>query len=383
MHFLVFRSKASYPERPGSGASGGVPIERESGDITVSLWRPGMPSYAGTNYIVDLMSNANKPKKNHHYVPVTYLKAFRADDGMVSVYRKDAPERPYRQIPEEVGFRRYYYAQPLEGGGRDTNRLEDQFSKLETKWPAIVQQMSRAAPVNDKLEDIFSFIALQRARVPAARDAAERMLAAFVTAETRQLQAAGKLPPPPKGFENILDHAVVSIDPHQSIHAMVDIIRAMGEVFNRIGLSVLRNLTDVEFVTSDNPVLYFDPAKSSDDMLPYTLQESGDVVLMMPVSPALMIFGTSWDKSRFASEGLGYGDLDDVAKVKQMNETVIRFSYAAIFARSRPDLESIRKHAHLSPVLKAERVTRDGKHGIWLNNVFGAREPKPKWKDRV
>jgi hypothetical protein len=331
------------------------------------------------------MSNANKPKpkKNHHYVPVAYLKAFCADDGMVSVYRKDAPEQPYRQIPEEVGFRRYYYAQPLEGGGRDTNRLEDHFSELETKWPAIVELVSRAAPANDKLEDIFSFIALQRARVPAARDAVERMLAASVMAEARQLQAAGKLPPPPKGLENILDQAVVSIDPHQSIHAMVHIIRAMGEVLNRVGLSVLRNVTDLEFVTSDNPVIYFDPATNSDDMLPYTLQESGNVVLMMPVSPALMIFGTSWDKSRFASEGLGYGDLNDVAKVKLMNETVVRFGYAAIFARSQPDVETIRKHASLSPVLKAEQVTKDGKRGVWLSNVFGAREPKPKWKARV
>lgn len=343
-----------------------------------------MPSYAGRNYSVGLMSKANaqKPKKNHHYVPVSYLKAFCADDGMVSVYRKDAPDQPYRQIPDEIGFHRYYYAQPLEGGGRDANRLEDRFSELETKWPGIVELISKAAPVNDRLEDIFSFIALQRARVPAARDAAERILAEAVMAETRQLQADGKLPPPREGFENILDHAVVSIDPHQSIHAMVHIVRAMGEVFDRIGLGVLRNVTDVDFVTSDNPVLYFDPATGSDDMLPYTLQASGNVVLMMPVSPTLMIYGTSWDKSRFASEGLGYGELDDVATVGMMNETVNRFGYAAIFARGQPDMETVRKHAPLSPVLKAEQVIKDGKQGVRISNVFGPREPKPKWKGR-
>lgn len=328
------------------------------------------------------MSNANKPKKKHHYVPVSYLKAFRANDGMVTVFRKDAPDQPHRQIPDEIGFHRYYYAQPLEGGGRDTNRLEDRFSELETKWPAIVELMSKAAPVNDRLEDIFSFIGLQRARVPAARDAAERILAEAVMAETRQLRADGKLPRQPDGFEDILNHAVVSIDPHQSIHAMAHIIRAMGEVFDRVGLGVLHNVTSVDFVTSDNPVLYFDPATGSDDMLPYTLQASGNVVLMMPVSPTLMIYGTSWDKSRFASEGLGYGELDDVAKVRMMNETVIRFGYAAIFARGQPDVEIIRKHALLSPVLKAEQVTKDGRQGVQISNVFGPRQPKPKWNGR-
>lgn len=201
-------------------------------------------------------------------------------------------------------------------------------------------------------------------------------------AETRQLQADGKLPAPPKGFEDIFDHAVVSIDPHQSIHAMVHIIRAMGEVFDRIGLVVLRNVTGVDFVTSDNPVIYFDPATSSDDMLPYTLQQTRNAVLMMPVSPTLMIYGTSWDKSRFASEGLGYGDLDDVAKVRMMNETVIRFGYSAIFARGQPDLEIVRKHAPFSPVLKAEQVIKDGKQRVWISNVFGPRLPKPKWKIR-
>lgn len=301
---------------------------------------------------------------------------------MVTVYRKNAPDRPYRQIPEEVGFQRYYYAQPLPDGDRDTNRIEDGFSELETKWPPIVERMRKGASVNDSLEDIFAFIGLQRARVPAARDAAERMLAAMVMLETRRLQAEGKLPPPPKGMENILDNAVVAIDPHQSIHAMPHILLAMGEVVDRIGLGVLRNTTDLEFLTSDNPVVYFDPAINPAELLPYTLSKTGDVVLMMPVSPTLMLYGTSWDKRRFASEGLGYGDLDDVGQVRMMNESVIRFGYSALFARKQPDEEMIQAHAAVSPVLKVDHVTGDGKRGVLFRYVFGAREPKPKWKAR-
>ena len=132
-------------------------------------------------------------KKKHHYVPVSYLKAFCGKDGELVVYRKDAPTEPFRSRPGEVAFHKYYYAQPLPDGGRDTNRLEDRFSALEGKWPPIVDALAARDMVNDRLGDIFTFVALQRARVPAARDAAEQMLAATVLATARQLEAEGKL----------------------------------------------------------------------------------------------------------------------------------------------------------------------------------------------
>ena len=115
-------------------------------------------------------------KKKHHYIPVSYLKVFCDNDGMLTVYRKEAPEEPFRKRPDDVAFHKFYYAQPLADGGRDTNRLEDRFSELEGKWPSIVEAMAIREFVNNSLEDICAFVALQRARVPAAREAVEQML---------------------------------------------------------------------------------------------------------------------------------------------------------------------------------------------------------------
>ncbi|MGE3977154.1 MAG: DUF4238 domain-containing protein [Nitrospira sp.] len=120
-------------------------------------------------------------------------------------------------------------------GGIEHNALEDCFSKIEEKWPGIVDRLHRQEDVNDSLEDIFQFIALQRARVPASRDTAERMLSEATKAEVRVLDAAGQLPPKPAGFEDILDHIEVAIDPHQSIHAMVHMVRGCGQVFDQTG----------------------------------------------------------------------------------------------------------------------------------------------------
>ena len=321
-------------------------------------------------------------KKRHHYVPVSYLKAFCAQDGMITVYRKDAPHSPHRHRPEEIAFHKYYYAQPLEDGGLDTNSLEDCFSELESTWPVIVQRIVSGEQVNDCLKDICGFVALQRARVPAARDAAERIQAATVLAVGRRLETQGKLPPPPKNFPNIMDHLQVPIDPHSSIHSMVDIVNAMGEVLDRVGLLVLRNNTDVEFVTSDNPVVYFDPAINRDKLRPYTISPESDVVLMMPISPSLVLFGASKDKPRFSERGIEYSSISDRGKIAPINEMIIRFGYSAIFSRSRPDEQIIQAHAALSPVTKIDHRKTEERELVIVQSVFGERETKPKWKRR-
>ena len=57
----------------------------------------------------------------------------------------------------------------------------------------------------------------------------------------RMLVRNGKLPPPPPGFEDILDKVDVSIDPHQSIHAMPGLINKIGELFDTVGLAIIHN----------------------------------------------------------------------------------------------------------------------------------------------
>ena len=140
-------------------------------------------------------------KKRHHYVPKAYLKFFCDEGGKVRVYLKDNPDKVIHQAPKNTGFQRYYYSQPLPEGGKDHNAIEDILSEFEAKWPPIVERLLQRENVNDSLEDIFAFIALQRVRVPASRDATEKMLAEAVMSTTRRLDATGKLPPKPKGFE--------------------------------------------------------------------------------------------------------------------------------------------------------------------------------------
>jgi len=318
-------------------------------------------------------------KKRHHYVPRTYLRPFCDAEGRLHIYRKDTPDTPLRQSPDSAAFRNHYYAQPLPQGGNDSNTLEDLFSQVESKWPAIIARMAARADLNVDIEHIYSFMTLQKARVPASRDATEAIYAASVKSTLRGLDAAGKLPPKPNGCENILDLVEVCVNPHQSIYAMVDTISGAGQVFSRIGMGVLHNTTDSPFLTSDNPVIWFDPSVSEPELRPYVLQPDGPVSLLFPVSPHLLIYGCSSMQLQFASTGFGYAELRDRAQVDTINTLICRFAYEAVFAQTPGHESLVREYASASPVLETRiALTRHGEI-LFHEMVFGTRRNKPKW----
>ena len=296
------------------------------------------------------------------------------------VYRKDDPCKAISLSPDNTGFHKYYYSQPRPDGGKDHNALEDLFSSIEDKWPRIVDRLHRRENVNDSLEEIFQFMGLQRARVPASRDVTEKIHAEGVMAAARRLDAEGKLPPKPVGFENLLDHVEVSIDPHQSIHAMVPMMQGIGQVFDQMGFYAMHYKTDVPFITSDNPVIWFDPSVKDADLRPYVLRPDGPVVLLFPVSPSRIIYGHSLWRDRFVSEGLGIADLSDTGLVEMINRQVCRFGFQAIFAQKEVQERMIREHAELSPTIRFDRIGA-GEDESFFEMVFGKRERKPKWVD--
>jgi hypothetical protein len=314
-------------------------------------------------------------KKRHHYVPKAYLKAFTDAKGRVLVYRKDEPNKVLHVQPDGTGFERYYYSQPTPDGDIDHNRLEDLFSKTEGLWPAVVDRLGRGEDVNASLLLIFEFMVLQRVRVPASRDATEAKLAALVYQKMLHMVANGSLPPPPPELAGRLDEVVVSIDPHKSIHGMVDHILASHSVFDSIGLCAIQNRTDTPFLTSDNPVIWFDPSIPFDELRPYAVEAGGPIMLLFPISPTTILLGTTEQKESFSKHGLMYGETTDEDWVFRANVEVCRFAYKAVYA-SKPGQEGmVEAFSGESPVWQG-----DGKSG---RLVFGKRQPKPKWESNT
>lgn len=324
-------------------------------------------------------------KKAHHFIAQTYLNSFSNAEGKVCMYQKDDPHNVIRQRPERIAKHKHYYRQPVPKGGFDHNSIEDLFSQVEAKWPDIIRRLRMKEDVNDCLEDIFQFIALHRVRVPAARDACETILAETVRLVGRHLDHVGELPPLPKALEhlgNVWNHVEVAIDPHQSIHAMVAMLRGMAKLVEKIGIGALHNSTDVPFLTSDNPVIWFDPSVSKAELRPYAIRIDGPITLLFPVSPDLLIYGHSSMRDQFAVHGFGYGDLSARSTVEEMNALVCQFAYEAVFASVDTFTDLVAKYADKSPVVRTQAApTKDGQF-ILSQYVWGKRTRKPKWNNK-
>ena len=316
-------------------------------------------------------------KKRHHFIPKAYLNSFCDDEGKVFIYRKDDPKRPFHQKPDRTGFHKYYYSQPMPEGGMNHDVLENFFSETETTWPQIVERLQRGEKVdNGMIDDISQFICLQYARVPANRDFVERIHAEMLKSMMRNLDATDELPPPPEGYHDILSQVEVSIDPHQSILAMPNLLGAAGEILDEIGLDVIHNETDIPFLTSDNPVIWFDPSVPEEEMQPYNIQPSGPIMLFFPVTPNLMILGGTFLLEKFAHNGMEHMKCRNLEFVNKCNRCICRFAYETVFTREKGQEAVIEEYADVSPVLKPTRI---GPYTVF-QRVFGKRKRKPAWK---
>jgi len=316
-------------------------------------------------------------KKRHHYNPVTYLRGFVDASGCVFVWRKDEPETPLHTVPEAIGFEKYYYSQPLPGGGRDNNSLEDFFSTIEAPWPQLMEKLAARTETSADFLPLIEFLLLQRVRGPCMRDAIEFNLAETVKTEARVLDEAGLLPPKPEAHPDILDNLEVSIDPHMSIHAMTDLMAGFARIIDACVFEVLHNQTNIDFLTSDNPVAVFDPSVPETQMKPYQLQaDLQSIELLFPLTSRLMLRGVAG--LRFAP-AVTHLHLTSEQEVKRLNRIGAKFGYRMIFANSRDFAILAQKYARLSPVSKFERWRNGNGHATKRKFVWGQRRTKPKW----
>jgi hypothetical protein len=329
---------------------------------------------------------SNNEKKRHHYVPVAYLSAFTDERGRVFAYRKDDPQKPLYVRPSEIAFQRYYYSQPMSDGGQDNNRIEDFFSTVESNWPGILAKcQAREYLTVQDVTHVFEFLGMMRVRVPAARDAVEAILASSVKIVGKMMEDAGELPPPPPDLADYLklENLEVAIDPHRSIHAMATLAKGFAAVANVIGLEVLHLPDGETLITSDNPVIYFDPDIPEHSLLPYTVRPPrGAVELLFPISPSMVVRGHTGTKYRFGRDGVLHRDITSREYIKRINRLVARFGYQLLIAQSSDHSPLVLKYADLSPVIETRVLDGNGGKLMISQSVFGTRRSKPRWVRR-
>lgn len=320
-------------------------------------------------------------KKRHHFIPKAYMNSFCNEAGRVLVYRKDGDGKPLPLVPDATQFQGYYYSQPKPEGGMDNNKLEDFFCDYEGAWPPLVKRIEAREDINDSLSTLFDFMTIQRARVPACRDAVELALAAMVKGLTKKMYREGKLPPLPKGSEDLIDRLEVSIDPHQSIHAMVEIIKGIGQLIDNVGWVIFHNETDTPFLTSDNPVAWFDSSLPFLEQRPYAINLNGPFFVQFPIGPKLLLVGATEYRDNFVRRGLVHADVPSGEWVEHVNAQTCRFGYEAVISNTESQAELIAEFSNISPVHVSDSITINNADILSHSFEFGRRRKKPKWKN--
>jgi|GEM_PF-1195072 len=317
--------------------------------------------------------------KWHHYVPVTYLKHFCDSTGTLMVHRKAANFAARRLRPKDIAAAHDFYSWPRDDGTIDRASFERIFDRFaEVDWNGLVNKFQRQETLDDAdLEPVATFICLQHARVPAVRDAIESRLSASVMEELRRLHMNGNLPPLPAELRSI-DDLVAPIDPSTSLEALEHSMDAAQRAMNRVTFRVVHNRADEEFLTSDNPVIWFDPSRvRTPSFSPYVLSPDGPTTFLVTISPTICLVGRSGD------QGFGWDAVEatDNSTVSFINEMVAAFAHEWVFSRNHDATCYVDRHRHISPVMEHKRFQLpDGTEHFRWQWAFGARSKKPKWQ---
>jgi hypothetical protein len=320
--------------------------------------------------------------KKHHYVPEAYLKHFADGEGFIWVGRKDDPENPHRMKPGNIAFRKYYYSQ-IGGEGERDDRLEDHLGTYETPWPGIVSKLKAKGRLSpNELNDLWSFMAVQRARVPAARDAMESMLAHHSMIAMRELEESGELPAPPKEHSNLIDQVRISVHPQKSIEAMSILLRGVHELRSRLNLIIVHNVSDIGFITSDNPIAVFDPSYPEHSLRPYFVEHwNSPIELLFPIDSNTLIRGLSKSITSYCDPMPRHVELGLNVEIKRINRLVAKFGYEILIAKDGQNAKLLKAHAEKSPIIENAIGWSGGKPAGRLRWGFGPRPKKPKWSD--
>lgn len=255
-----------------------------------------------------------------HYVAQTYLKHFADSSGKLLVYNKQYGNvRPSTaaQICYEVDGSETTYLQP--------GAIEDYLEFVENRWNFSVETFASpsvdATAYFEAKHVISRYLPYLRLLTPAGLRTQSAALSSLLKLEMKKLYKAGKIPPPPPGYEFLMEdiekHIAISVDPNYAKALAATAFNNLSKRFYGYSWTRVRNTTEIPFITSDNPICYWyrDPA----------------VVAMtyLPLSPTLGIIINPFTPMP-DSEGEAKPEL-----VKTLNSLVIKHAEKIVIANSR------------------------------------------------
>lgn len=199
-----------------------------------------------------LSKKRRKKKQQHHFVPQWYLQQFTAPDtGFLHVYDFKTGLYGSRK-PKNVCAINNYYKQEWTQAGADPFALEDFFAKVVEPHGKSAIQRLLTIPSDFRPEEtlaVLAYVEAQRLRVP--RQA--KLMKQVLEGQLHRIHGPAFAEAYWRGEIELTEAARFEI-------MRLSLGKAM-RWFGRMGWSIICAPPEVHFVTSDNPVIFFNPER--------------------------------------------------------------------------------------------------------------------------
>ncbi|MBD1545315.1 DUF4238 domain-containing protein [Roseibium aggregatum] len=262
------------------------------------------------------------PKK-HHYIPVCYSKNFTDKGGYIHLVDTWNQNHYFPQKPEKALAINYLYRQPDHAEQRFDTALEKGFSNyVESAWTPAFERLKRKEPVSAyDWVNIVKFICSLHTRTPIVLDAILFLLRESVIGQYEETIGLASDDPNlkifcdmyrernsnksvgPIHFSNLVRSGIIdlNIDPHRRLSSMpllVNNIDIFQENFAFGGPFLIHNITDLPFISSDNPVCYFNRNRTIKESVPYSSKQAKNFIFIFPISSNIAIVNNNFIKTK-------------------------------------------------------------------------------------
>lgn len=225
-----------------------------------------------------------KKRPKDHFVTQSYLRGFATGAGrksMLYVYERNNP-KPFRQKPQQAARQTNYYSFTKADGTVDDS-IESLLGMVESRAiPVLKKLASDDLQLNWEARDQISlFVAFQELRVPSARENYQNLLGQLVKriseisasvpglleSDIRELESKGE------SFKELTADSLreslkrgeytFKAGQKTSLLAMLTLAPRLHALYREMEWRVIRTPATSPFVTSDNPVVKFDPQHRS------------------------------------------------------------------------------------------------------------------------
>ncbi len=238
--------------------------------------------------------------RRQHYVPRFYLENFVDQSGYLWVYEVGCAYR--RSLPREVGHQRDYYA--LEADGVRYNSIDDWLQQSETAAATTLPKIARGEEISEQeWSDLCTFVGLLFARVPAARNYADRTYGKAATSKfLAVIDDAEEFARLFERSKHRIVNSTTAEEFHQRLregyrleqdsqyHNLVTMVDVAEETIPRLSKFSWEIITSEQerFVTADNPVVTVTPDRHGSAAYGDWFDVPG-VLVLFPVTPTVCL----------------------------------------------------------------------------------------------